>query len=97
MMEQVRVNLVASKLPVSFWAYAAQHAIDVLNRTTGPSDSDLSSYEVMRGERPKIMGILPFGCRAHVVRPKEYIHKGDIDAHAWVGANLGRSSSSPGA
>ena len=41
-MEQVRVNLVASNPPVSFWAYAAQHGVDVLNRTTGPPDSDLS-------------------------------------------------------
>ena len=43
------------------------------------------------------MGILSFGCRAHVVRPKEYVSKSRIDAHAWVGANLGHSSSSPGA
>ena len=28
-MEQVRVNLVASNPPVSFWAYAAHHAADV--------------------------------------------------------------------
>ena len=34
-MEQVRVNLVASNLPVSFWAYAANHAANVLNRTAG--------------------------------------------------------------
>ena len=34
-MEKVRVNLVASNLPVSFWAYAANHAADVLNRTAG--------------------------------------------------------------
>ena len=82
MIEQVRVNLVVSNLPVSFWVYAAQHPIDVLSRTTCPPNSDLSSFEVMRGERPKIIGILPFGFRAHVVRPKEYIRKGDIDAHA---------------
>ena len=44
----------------------------------------------------KVMGILPFGCRAHVIRLKEYVRKGNIDAHAWVGANLGHSSSSPG-
>ena len=43
------------------------------------------------------MGNLPFGCRAHVVRPKELVCKSRIDAHAWVGANLGRISSSPGA
>ena len=36
----------------------------------------------MSGEQPKIMGILPFGCRAHVVRPKEFVTKTRIDAHA---------------
>ena len=96
-MEQIRVNLVASNFPISFWAYAAQHGVDVLNRTTGPPDNDLTSFEVMHGEQPKVMGLLPFGCRAHVVRPKDFIRKSTIDAHAWPGANLGRSSSSPGA
>ena len=52
----------------------------------------------MSGEQPKIMGILPFSCRARVVRPKEFVVKSRIDAHAWMGANLGRrSASSPGA
>ena len=54
-LEHVRVNLVASNLPVSFWAYAAQHVVDVLNRTTGPPNSDLTRVEVMRGEQPKVM------------------------------------------
>ena len=50
-MEQVRVNLVASNhLPVSFWAYAANHAADVLNRTAGPPDTDITSYEVMTSQ-----------------------------------------------
>ena len=96
-MEQTRVNLVASQLPISFWAYAATHGIDVLNRTTGPPGSDLTSYEIMFGERPKIMGIMPFGIRAHVVKPASFVRKTIIDAHAWPGTNLGRSASSPGA
>ena len=72
----------------------------MLNRTTGPPDSDLSSFEVMRGEQAEIMGILPFRWSAHVDRrPAKGVHpqKGVIDAHAWVGANLGRSSCLPGA
>ena len=31
-MQQVRSNLVASGAPISFWPYAALHAVDVLNR-----------------------------------------------------------------
>jgi transposase InsO family protein len=34
-MERVRSNLVASQWPVSFWPYLVDHALDVLNRTTG--------------------------------------------------------------
>ena len=41
---------------------------------------------------------MPFGCRrAHVVKPKEYVHKTTIDDHAWVDSNLGLSVHSPGA
>ena len=43
-LEQVRVNLVASNLPISFWAYAANHAADVCStapRAHAP-DSDIS-------------------------------------------------------
>ena len=52
-MEQVRVNLVASNLHISFWAYAAYHAADVLNRTSGPPDSDVTSFEVMTDEHQR--------------------------------------------
>ena len=34
-MEQVRSNLIASGAPISFWNFAAEHAVDILNRTTG--------------------------------------------------------------
>ena len=81
MQELIRVNMIASNMPISFWPCAAQHAVDVLNRTTSPPDSDLTCYEEFIGSKPKIMGILPFGCRAFVVKPKEYIRKIAIDAH----------------
>ena len=56
--ELVSVNLVASNLPIqgiTFWAYVAQHAVDIINRTTGPPGSNLSSYEMFTGKVPKIM------------------------------------------
>ena len=43
MMEQVCVNLVASNLPVSFWAYAAQHAVDVLKGRIGVEEISVIS------------------------------------------------------
>ena len=95
-MEQTRAHLVASALPVSFWPHIVQHAVDVLNRTTGPPDSTETSFQSMTGEQPRIMGIMPIGCRAHTVKPASAVVKTTIDAHAWVGVNLGRSTLSPG-
>eukprot|EP00965_Chrysotila_dentata_P177835 5873922-Pleurochrysis_carterae.AAC.1 len=63
-MELTRSNLVASGAPTSFWTYAVAHSVDVLNRTTGPPRASLSSYETLTGTKPRIMPILPFGCRA---------------------------------
>ena len=95
-MEQTRAHLVASALPVSFWPHIVQHAVDVLNRTTGPPDSTETSFQSMTGEQPRIMSIMPIGCRAHTVKPVSAVVKTTIDAHAWVGVNLGRSTLSPG-
>eukprot|EP00965_Chrysotila_dentata_P060230 1997045-Pleurochrysis_carterae.AAC.1 len=43
------------------------------------------------------MSILPFGCRAHAVKPRMAYSKSAMDARAWVGVNLRRSVRSPGA
>eukprot|EP00965_Chrysotila_dentata_P124229 4106615-Pleurochrysis_carterae.AAC.1 len=43
------------------------------------------------------MPILPFGCRAFAVKPREAYSKTRIEPRAWVGINLGRSLSTPGA
>ena len=95
-MDQTRAHLVASALPVSFWPHIVQHAVDVLNRTTGPPDSTETSFQSLTGEAPRIMSIMPIGCRAHTVKPMSAVVKTTIDAHAWVGVNLGRSTLSPG-
>eukprot|EP00965_Chrysotila_dentata_P090410 2982752-Pleurochrysis_carterae.AAC.1 len=68
-MELTRAFLVASGAPVSFWDHAAFQAVDILNRTTGPPNTNSSSYELLVGERLRIMSILPFGCRAFAVKP----------------------------
>eukprot|EP00965_Chrysotila_dentata_P155418 5134539-Pleurochrysis_carterae.AAC.1 len=43
------------------------------------------------------MSILPFGCRAFAVKPRNAYSKSRLDTRAWVGMNLGRSTSTPGA
>eukprot|EP00965_Chrysotila_dentata_P099697 3295045-Pleurochrysis_carterae.AAC.1 len=62
-MELTRSNLVACGAPTGFWTYAVSHAVDVLNRTTGPPRGTVSSFESLTGDKPRIMPILPFGCR----------------------------------
>eukprot|EP00965_Chrysotila_dentata_P259771 6213675-Pleurochrysis_carterae.AAC.1 len=43
------------------------------------------------------MPILPFGCRAFAVKPRVAYNKTRMEPRAWVGINLGRSLTSPGA
>eukprot|EP00965_Chrysotila_dentata_P124798 4126168-Pleurochrysis_carterae.AAC.1 len=43
------------------------------------------------------MSIMPFGCRAFAVKPRPAYSKTRMEPRAWVGINLGRSASSPGA
>jgi hypothetical protein len=71
-------------------------AVDVLNRTSGPEPT-VTSYEMLTGVKPRVMNIMPFGCRAFAVKPREQYSKTDIDPRAWVGVNLGCSLSTPGA
>ena len=94
-MNGVRANLIASNAPPSFWTYAATHHIDALNRATGPPIKDTkSSYEIASlGDEPRIMDILPFGCRAFAVKDRSEYRKEFLEGHAHVGINLGRSKS----
>eukprot|EP00965_Chrysotila_dentata_P075143 2482232-Pleurochrysis_carterae.AAC.1 len=97
-MELARANLVASNALTSFWSYAVLHATDVLNRKTGPPPRfSMSSYEALTGQKPRIMPILPFGCRAYAVKPRPSFSKTCMEPRAWVDINLGRSLISPGA
>eukprot|EP00965_Chrysotila_dentata_P182202 6016727-Pleurochrysis_carterae.AAC.1 len=41
-MELTRSSLVASGAPMSFWDYAVTHAVDILNRTSGPPNTNAS-------------------------------------------------------
>eukprot|EP00965_Chrysotila_dentata_P203805 6181952-Pleurochrysis_carterae.AAC.1 len=69
-MELARAAMISSAVPHAFWDYAVSHVNDILNRTTGPPNSSFSFYELLNGENPRIMSILPFGCRAFAVKPR---------------------------
>eukprot|EP00965_Chrysotila_dentata_P233949 6199888-Pleurochrysis_carterae.AAC.1 len=82
-MELARVAMVSSGAPPAFWDYAVSHAVDILNRTTGPPNAAFSSYELLTGEKPRVMSILPFGCRALAVKPRGAYSKTRLDTRAW--------------
>eukprot|EP00965_Chrysotila_dentata_P212618 6187141-Pleurochrysis_carterae.AAC.6 len=60
-MKFTRYSLVASGAPISFWDYAVTHAVDILNRTSGPPNTNASSFELLTGKKPRVMGMMPFG------------------------------------
>ena len=101
-MEVARATREASNCPVGFWPHLVEHAVDVLNRTTGPPRVDESapptcSYTMVTGLLPKILTILPLGCRAYAVKPPTAYSKSGFESKAWAGINLGRSTTIPGA
>ena len=73
-----------------------EHAVDCLNRTTGPPGSlMMSSFEALTGSKPKIMSIMHFGCTAYAVEPREAFSKTYIDSRAWPSVSLGRIGHTP--
>ena len=91
--ENARAHMVASNCPLGFWPHAFEHAVDVLNRCTGPTGGQSSSFELLEGTKPKLLPIQPFGCRAFAVKPRHQYSKTNLDPHGTVGINLGRSPS----
>ena len=106
-MEIVRATREASACPISFWPHLVEHAVDVLNRTTGPPHvvynaegndvRDKCSLEVVTGQKPKILNIMPIGCRAYAVKPPNAYTKSGFESRAWAGICLGRSTTVSGA
>ena len=91
--ENARSHIVASGCPIGFWPYAVEHAVEVLNRCTGPTESNVSSFEMMQGVKPKVLSLQPFGCRVVAVKPRHTYSKTELDPHGVAGINLGMSSS----
>eukprot|EP00965_Chrysotila_dentata_P212847 6187277-Pleurochrysis_carterae.AAC.5 len=70
-MELTRSSLAASGLHIAVWDYAVTHAVDILNRTSGPPNTNASSYELLAGVmKPRVMSILPYGCRAYTLESR---------------------------
>ena len=67
-MEIVRATREASECQIGFWPHLVEHAVNVLNRVTGPpceSGHEMCAYEKVTGQKPKILNIMPIGCQAY--------------------------------
>ena len=73
--ENAKAHLTASNCSIGYWNYAFMHSVDILNRTTGPPESKITAYEAVTGKQPKVLPIMPFGCRAIPVQPRSAIRK----------------------
>ena len=91
----VRAQFEQSNAPQSFWPEAVASAVDIFNRTSVAPHGRCSSYEDLTGQAPRVMSILPWGCRAWAV--KQTHCKTTIDSTAMMGINLGTSERQPGA
>ena len=61
LLDMVRSMLSYSTLPISFWGYALETTIYILNRV--PSKSvPKTSYEIWKGVKPILNHILIWGC-----------------------------------
>eukprot|EP00965_Chrysotila_dentata_P120734 3993086-Pleurochrysis_carterae.AAC.1 len=83
-MELTRSNLVACGAPTGFWTYAVAHAVDVLNRTTGPPRSAVSSFEALTGDKSRTITSLrlPGVCRQAPASLLEDSHGTSCDGSA---------------
>ena len=61
----IRSMMSHTTLPISFWGYALETAIHILNRV--PSKSvDTTPYEIWRGKKPSLKFVKIWGCPAYV-------------------------------
>ena len=67
MLDMVRSMMGLADLPRSFWGYALQTAVYILNRV--PSKSvDVTPYEIWYNKKPILSHIKVWGCPAYVKR-----------------------------
>ena len=97
-----RSAMVAANAPLWTWGCAILHAEDVLNHCNGPSDKlncktdYISSYQLITGQQPNIMKIMPFGCLAIATKPPAVGNKIAFGERGIRAFNLGRCREQPG-
>ena len=64
-MEMVRSMMCHADLPISFWGYALEAAVYILNRVPSKSVSG-TPYEIWKGRKPNLNHFKIWGCPAYV-------------------------------
>mmetsp|Transcript_18931 Transcript_18931/g.60480 ORF Transcript_18931/g.60480 Transcript_18931/m.60480 type:complete len:140 (+) Transcript_18931:2838-3257(+) len=63
--------LLRSGAPTHLWEYAVTLAALVVNSTCDERVRNRSPLEIVTGDQPQILNILPFGCAAVITKPEK--------------------------
>jgi hypothetical protein len=79
LVEMARCLLHDAALPDTFWGYAVQHSVHILNSLPSHAlDSSTMPEEIFTGNKPSIANLRIFGCKAYAHIPKEKRRKLDF-------------------
>ncbi|KAJ9542256.1 hypothetical protein OSB04_028762 [Centaurea solstitialis] len=92
LIEAARTMLVDSKLPITFWAEAANTACYVQNRVLIVKSKGKTPYELFEKKKPFIGFLKPFGCPCTILKTKSQL--GKFDSKSEDGFLVGYSSQS---
>ena len=79
-----RALLFQSKLPKSFWSYAVQHTIYLINQIPTPILYDESPFQLLYGDVPDLTELKPFGYLCYAATIHAGRHKFDARARKCV-------------
>jgi len=89
-LSKIRALLIDSKLPKTYWPYAAQTAAYLMNRSpTRANKKFMTPYEKMTGLKPDISNIRIFGSLCYAHRNKEVRKDKKLDETATRGIFIG--------
>ncbi|KAK0594627.1 hypothetical protein LWI29_010132 [Acer saccharum] len=84
LLDMVRSMLSYSTLPISFWGYALQTAIYILNDVPSKSVPQ-TPHELWTGHKPSLQHLRIFGCPAHVLKGKTEKMESRSETYIFVG------------
>ena len=88
--EMARSLLKDANLPNSYWSFAVNHAVHIINRSpTRTLEKSLTPHEAYTGNKPSVTHLRIFGCKAYAHVPHEKRQK--LDSKTMECTHLGYS------